>query len=120
MAETDKKPASIAKNASKKAVISTGGKQYLVSEGQELEVELLDPNKQNTAFEALLVIDGDSIAVGNPVISGAQVKADIVEQQVMRDKVTAIRYKAKKRVHKRHGHRQRLTRIKIVKIGRSG
>ena len=100
----------------KKAVISTGGKQYLVAEGEELEVELLKPAK-NTVFEALLVIDGEKTSVGTPTVSGVQIKADVLEEVVKQDKVTAIRYKAKKRVHKRRGHRQKLTRVKISKIG---
>jgi len=99
----------------KKAVIATGGKQYLVTEGQELDIELLEP-VQNVSFEALLVIDGDNINVGAPSVTGAKVGADVVEQIVKADKVTAIRYKAKKRVHKVRGHRQKLTRIKITKI----
>ena len=99
----------------KKAVIQTGGKQYLVAEGEELEVELLDPSK-NAVFDALLVIDGDSVSVGTPFVDGVKVNADITEQVVKADKVTAIRYKAKKRVHKTRGHRQRHTRIKISKI----
>ncbi len=106
----------MAEKTLKKAVIATGGKQYLVYEGEELEVELLDPVQQNTAFEALLVIDGDSIDVGNPTVSGVKVTADILEQSVKADKVVAIRYKAKKRVRKVRGHRQRHTRIKIKKI----
>ncbi|HSW78621.1 MAG TPA: 50S ribosomal protein L21 [Candidatus Babeliales bacterium] len=100
----------------KKAVISTGGHQYLVYEGEELEVELLDPAQQSTAFEALLVIDGDSVSVGTPTVSGVKVTADILEQSVKGDKVVAIRYKAKKRVRKVRGHRQKHTRIKIKKI----
>jgi large subunit ribosomal protein L21 len=113
------KPAASVKSG-KKAVISTGGHQYLVTEGQTLEVELLDPNQQNTAFEALMVIDGDSISVGAPTVSGVKVAADIVEQSVKGDKVVAIRYKAKKRVRKVRGHRQRHTVIKITKIGVRG
>src|SRR5579872_6051031 len=101
----------------KKAVINTGGKQYLVAEGEELEVELLDPNQQNTVFEALLVIDGEKTDVGTPTVTGVKVGADIVQQVVKQDKVVAIRYKAKKRVNKKRGHRQKLTRIKITKIG---
>lgn len=99
----------------KKAVISTGGKQYLVAEGEELEVELLAPEK-NAVFEALMVIDGEKTSIGAPTVGGVQVKADIVEQVVKQDKVTAIRYKSKKRVHKRRGHRQKLTRIKVTGI----
>lgn len=100
----------------KKAVILTGGHQYLVSEGNELEVELLDPAQQNTAFEALLLIDGDDVSVGTPTVAGAKVTADILEQSVKGEKVVAIRYKSKKRVRKVRGHRQRHTRIKIKKI----
>lgn len=99
----------------KKAVIQTGGKQYLVTEGEELEVDLLAPEKSAT-FEALLVIDGETVQVGNPLVEGVKVTADITEQIVKAEKVTAIRYKAKKRVHKTRGHRQRHTRIKISKI----
>src|SRR4051812_24183819 len=100
----------------KKAVITTGGHQYLVSEGDELEVELINPAQQNTAFEALLVINGDSVSVGTPTVAGAKVTADILEQSVKGEKVVAIRYKPKKRVRKVRGHRQRHARIKITKI----
>jgi large subunit ribosomal protein L21 len=99
----------------KKAVISTGGHQYLVGEGETLEVELL-PNGKDATFEALLLIDGDKVTVGAPVLDGVKVAADIVDQNFKADKVIAIRYKAKKRVRKVRGHRQQLTRIKISKI----
>lgn len=99
----------------KKAVIATGGKQYLVAEGEQIEVELL-PEGKKVDFEALLVIDGDSVNVGKPFVDGAKVSADVVEQEVKADKVTAIRYKAKKRVRKVRGHRQRHTLLKITKI----
>src|SRR5436853_437357 len=100
----------------KKAVITTGGKQYLVSEGEELEVEKLkDPKKAE--FEALLVIDGEKTSIGTPTLTGIKVTAEVVEPEVKADKVVAIRYKSKKRVNKRRGHRQKLTRIKITKIG---
>lgn len=100
----------------KKAVIATGGKQYLVSEGETLEVELLKSDAKTVTFPVLLTIDGDTTSVGTPEISGAKVTADIVSVEEKADKVTAIRYKAKKRVHKVRGHRQRHTVIKINKI----
>jgi len=100
----------------KKAVIATGGKQYLVAEGETLEVELLKQEGKTAAFVPLLVIDGDKVSVGAPEVSGAKVTAEIVEAEVKADKVTAIRYKAKKRVHKVRGHRQRHTLIKVTKI----
>jgi large subunit ribosomal protein L21 len=105
----------MAEKTTKKAVIATGGKQYLVSESQELEVEKL-PAEKSATFEALLVIEGDKTDVGKPSVTGVKVTADIVEQVVKAPKVMAIRYKAKKRVHKVKGHRQKLTRIKITKI----
>ena len=100
----------------KKAVIATGGKQYLVTEGETVEVELLHTDAKSVTFDPLLVIDGDNIGVGTPVVEKAKVTAEIVEHDVQADKVTAIRYKAKKRVHKVRGHRQHQTVIKISKI----
>jgi large subunit ribosomal protein L21 len=99
----------------KKAVIATGGKQYIVSEGDIIEVELLEAEK-TVEFEPLMVIDGDKTTVGTPAVKGAKVTAEVVEQNVKADKVMAIRYKAKKRVHKVRGHRQQHTQIKISKI----
>lgn len=100
----------------KKAVIATGGKQYLVTEGETVDVELLHADGKNVSFDALLVIDGDVVSVGTPSVDKAKVTAEVVADDVQADKVTAIRYKAKKRVHKVHGHRQHHTQVKIVKI----
>ena len=100
----------------KKAVISTGGKQYLVKEGETLEVELLKSESKTSTFVPLLVIDGDKTSVGTPEVSGVKVTAEIIADQVSADKVTSIRYKAKKRVHTVRGHRQKHTQIKITKI----
>ncbi len=99
-----------------KAIIATGGKQYLVSEGQTLNVELLDTDDKQVTFEPLLVIDGNNVRVGTPSVAGATVTADVVEADRQADKVTSIRYKAKKRVHKVRGHRQHLATIKVTKI----
>jgi len=100
----------------KKAVIATGGKQYLVTEGETLEVELLHADGKSVSFDPLLVIDGENVSIGTPVVDKAKVTAEVVEAEAKADKVTAIRFKAKKRVHKVHGHRQRHTVIKISKI----
>lgn len=100
----------------KKAVIQTGGKQYLVQEGETINVELLKDAGKTTTFEALLVIDGDSVQVGAPTVAKAQVTADVVEADKQADKVTAIRYKAKKRVRKVRGHRQHQTVLRIKTI----
>jgi large subunit ribosomal protein L21 len=100
----------------KKAVILTGSKQYLVSEGDYIEVELLKSDKKTVSFDPLLVISEKETNIGKPSVEGIKVIAEIVEADIKADKVTAIRYKAKKRVHKVHGHRQHLTKLKITSI----
>ncbi len=112
----------------KKAVIQTGGKQYLVHEGEALKVELVKeagkPGQasqittagSSVSFEPLLVIDGDSVQIGIPTVAKAKVTAEVLEADVQADKVTSIRYKAKKRVHTVRGHRQHHTILKITKI----
>ena len=100
----------------KKAVITTGGHQYIVTEGESITVERLKDAAKSVTFDALLVIDGDKTVVGAPLVSGVTVTATVVDNEAKADKVTAIRYKAKKRVHKLHGHRQLQTVVKIDKI----
>lgn len=100
----------------KKAVIQSGGHQYIVQEGETLNVELLNDAGKKLSFEPLLVIDGDNVQVGTPAIAKLSVSAEVVAADVQSDKVTSIRYKAKKRVHTVRGHRQHQTTIKITKI----
>ena len=100
----------------KKAVITTGGKQYLVAEGEVLAVELIKDSKDKLDFQPLLVIDGNKFNVGSPFVEGIKVAATIEDADAKQDKVTSIRYKAKKRVRTVKGHRQRLTRLKIDSI----
>ena len=96
-------------------MIQTGGKQYLVKEGETFVVELLNTTDKTVNFEPLLVIDGDNIQVGAPSVK-ASVTAEVVNADKQADKVTSIRYKAKKRVHTVHGHRQHQTILKVTKI----
>ncbi len=100
----------------KKAVILTGGKQYVVAEGETIAVELLKEAGKTVSFVPLLVIDGDKTTIGTPEVSAVKVTADVVEADLQADKVMSIRYKAKKRVHTVRGHRQRQTHLKITKI----
>ena len=100
----------------KKAVILTGGKQYVVSEGDNLSVELIKTADKIVTFEPLLVISDKDVQVGAPTVAKATVTAEIVELDIQADKVTSIRYKAKKRVHTVKGHRQHQTILKITKI----
>lgn len=99
-----------------KAVIQVGGKQHLVSEGDTLLIDLVAPETKTVDVETLLVIDGDSVKVGQPTVKDAKVVTEIIEPQVKGDKIRVIRYKSKKRVHKEMGHRQKYTQIKIVSI----
>lgn len=99
----------------KKAVIATGGKQYLVTEGETLLVETLDSTGKTLSFTPLLLIDGEKISIGQPELSKSTVSANILDTKKA-EKVTSIRYKAKKRVHTVRGHRQTQTQIKITKI----
>lgn len=100
----------------KKAVIATGGKQYLVSEGETISVEKIKDAGKSLNFEALMLIDGDKVQIGAPTVAKSQVSAEVVEADVQADKVTSIRYKAKKRVRTVRGHRQHQTVLKISKI----
>lgn len=100
----------------KKAVIATGGKQYLVSEGQTLEIELVKDAAKKLNFKPLLIIDDQKVTIGKPVIEDANVDVEVVDAIKVGDKVTSIRFKAKKRVRTVRGHRQRHTVIKVSKI----
>ena len=99
-----------------KAVVKISGKQYIVSEKESLLVDLLPEGAKELTLDALLVIDGDKTKVGTPTVKGAIVKAKVVEAEVKGDKIRVIRYKAKKRVHKETGHRQKYTKIQISSI----
>ncbi len=100
----------------KKAVIKVGGKQYLVAEKETLRVDLLPQGTKELKLDALLVIDGDKVKVGTPTVKGVKVVAKVAEELVKGDKVRVIRYKAKKRVHKENGHRQKYSEIEITSI----
>lgn len=100
----------------KKAVIKVGGKQYIVAEKETLLVDLLPEGTKELKTDALLVIDGDKTTVGTPAVKGVQVTAKVVEEEVKGEKLRVIRYKAKKRVHKEIGHRQKHSRIEITGI----
>lgn len=100
----------------KKAIIAAGGKQYVVSEGQTLEIDLIEDPGKTVSFEPLLVVDGNDTKVGTPLVSGVTVTAKVEAADIHGDKVTAIRFKAKKRVKKVRGHRQHHTRVTITKI----
>ena len=99
------------------AVLTTGGKQYKVSEGDVIYVEKLnaevDSNVELT--EVLAVSNGETLKVGTPVVEGAKVVAKVVAQGKAK-KITVFKYKAKKDYRRKNGHRQPYTKIQIEKI----
>ena len=99
------------------AVVKTGGKQYRVAAGDILEVEKLDGDVGDsvTLGEVLLVANGDSVSVGQPMVEGASVTAKITGQHRGK-KIMVFRYRPKKRIRVRRGHRQYLTRLEIESI----
>ena len=100
----------------KKAVIKVGGKQFIVSEKETLLVVLLPQGTKELELDALMLINGDKVEVGTPVVKGVKVSAKVVDELVKGEKIRVIRYKAKKRVHKENGHRQKYTKIEIASI----
>ena len=99
-----------------KAVVKVGGKQYIVTEKETLLVDRLQDGTKELTLDALLTIDGDTTQIGTPLVKGVKVSAKVVEAEVKGDKIRVIRYKAKKRVHKENGHRQKYSRIEITSI----
>jgi large subunit ribosomal protein L21 len=99
------------------AIIKTGGRQYRVAEGDTIDVDLLDLEAGKTATfgEVLMHADGDKLTHGDPLISGAKVTAEVVEQRKDK-KVIAFKYRRRKGYHRTVGHRRKLTRVKIKSI----
>ena len=99
------------------AVIKTGGRQYRVAEGDTIDVDLLDAEVGKTTIfgDVLLHVDGDKLTHGDPLISGAKVTAEVLEQRKDK-KVIAFKFKRRKGYHRTVGHRRKLTRVKIKSI----
>ena len=99
------------------AVIVTGGKQYRVEVGTELEVELLDvqPGQAITLDRVLLVADGDESAIGRPLVADAAVSAEVL-RQTRGEKLISFKYRPKARSRVKKGHRQELTVLRITDV----
>ena len=101
------------------AVIQTGGKQYRVEPGKTVQVEKLegDAGAKITFNEVLLVSSGDggSVTVGKPLVAGASVTGEIVEQ-TRGDKLVVFKFRRRKNYVRRNGHRQNMTVVKIADI----
>jgi large subunit ribosomal protein L21 len=99
------------------AIIKTGGRQYRVAEGDTIDVDLIkaEAGKMTTFGDVLMHADGDHITHGSPLIAGAQVTGEVVEQRKDK-KVIAFKYRRRKGYHRTVGHRRKLTRVKIKSI----
>jgi len=101
------------------AVIRSGGKQYKVTEGETLDIELVDfpaeGEKKITISDVLFVSNGDTNSVGSPLVSGASVGLELVDEIKAR-KVIAYKFQRREGYHRTVGHRQKLSRVKVSKI----
>ncbi len=101
------------------AIIETGGKQYVVTEGTVLDVETVagveNAGDKITFENVLLTDDGSAISIGAPYVKGASVKAELVTHD-RNKKITVIKYREKSRYFKKKGHRQPISTIKITSL----
>ena len=98
------------------AIIATGGKQYKVAEGDIIRVEKLGVEAGETyTFDQVLAVSDAELKVGNPTVEGATVTATVVGDGKAK-KVIVYKYKSKTGYHKKNGHRQQYTEVKIEKI----
>jgi large subunit ribosomal protein L21 len=99
------------------AVIRTGGKQYRVAQGDELTVERLNGNVGDRVMfdEVLLASDGENTQIGQPLVEDAKVVGRITRQG-REKKVLVVKYKRRKGIRRKKGHRQMFTQVKIEEI----
>jgi large subunit ribosomal protein L21 len=105
----------------KYAIVEDGSKQYKAVEGATIDVDFFqaDPGDQLDLERVLLVNDGEQILIGAPLVAGARVQATVVDQ-VKGPKLIVFRYKPKKRIRVKTGHRQKYTRLQIDSIVLNG
>jgi large subunit ribosomal protein L21 len=98
------------------AVIKTGGKQYRVSQGDKLKVEKLPGNVgDKVTFDEVLMIGGDSVKLGKPLVSGAKVEAKVIAQDRAK-KIIVFKFRRRKNYRRKAGHRQPFTALEITGI----
>ena len=98
------------------AIIATGGKQYKVSEGDIITIEKLGVEAgEKVTFDQVLAVNDNELKVGDPTVKGATVEASVVKEGRGK-KVIVYKYKRKTGYHKKNGHRQAFTQVKIEKI----
>jgi large subunit ribosomal protein L21 len=99
------------------AVVKTGGKQYRVAADDVLTVEKLVAEAGETVqFDEVLMLGGDTVTVGAPFVAGASVKAEVLEQVMGPKVVSFVKRRRKHSSQRKRGHRQHLTRVRIIDI----
>lgn len=100
------------------AIIQTGGRQFRVQSGDVIDVELLGVEAgDKTVFnEVLLAADDAGVKIGEPLVQGASVTAEVIEGERKAPKVVSYKFKRRKGYHRTVGHRQKLTRVKVGEI----
>ena len=101
------------------AVIESGGKQHRVQEGDVLRLEKLDAETgASVTFDRVMLVgEGDDVTVGTPLVEGGSVTAEVLGHG-RHDKITVIKFKRRKDYHRKQGHRQHYTEIKVTGISR--
>ncbi len=98
------------------AIIATGGKQYKVAEGDIIKVEKLGVDAgESVTFDQVLAVNNGELSIGSPTVAGATVSATVIKEAKAK-KVIVYKYKRKTGYHKKNGHRQLYTQVKIDKI----
>ncbi len=101
----------------KYAIVDSGGKQYKAVEGATIEVDLLqaEPGQQVDLDTVLLLVDGEQVSVGTPVVKGAKVSTTVASH-IKGPKIDVFHYRPKKRIRRKTGHRQQYTRLIVNTI----
>ena len=103
------------------AIVESGGKQYRAVEGRAIQVDRLpvETGTQYNVERVLLMADGDDVMVGTPTVDGIEVKVTVVDH-IKGPKIDRFKYRPKKRIRVRGGHRQQYTRLMVDFIGKPG
>lgn len=101
------------------AVIATGAKQYMVNVGDTIYIEKLDAADNDIAtFDALIYVNGDNVQIGSPILDNVKVTGRVI-RHLRGKKVIVFKYKPKKNIRKKQGHRQPYTAVEIMNISSS-
>ena len=99
------------------AIVEIAGKQYKITEGATIDVDLLHTEEKELNFDkCLLLVSDNDIKVGNPTVPNVQITAEILDRQVKGDKIIVFKWKRRKKYRRKTGHKQKYSRLSIKKI----